>query len=284
VLCAPFLAQCCTWHRQVTSSEMHSDHVSAVWFLEPTLARINGWGEDLEFVYGFLRTIECIKGSSSSPQASGLETSVDRQWDRQHYQADPEPEQCNQVHSSNAQYSVAALRGVGFMRSWGTPGPDAGVSTSTSFLPTEWFLAPAHQDYPSIRNHYSPSASGLTMHQYTHLDKLLDSFLIGSRLPCFMVSVHKVCLLLSRCFCVIRHTGFTMDSLPCHFHCSVFSAAPNLCSAPTFRYTGYSDIHPINGLQALRRQNLCNSSRTEIRCCWACIRVAFYSLVQLRLQ
>jgi len=52
-----------SWHRQVTSSEMHSVHVSAVWFLELTLARINGWGEDLGFVvdYGFLRTIECIR-------------------------------------------------------------------------------------------------------------------------------------------------------------------------------------------------------------------------------
>jgi hypothetical protein len=72
---------------------MHSDHVSAVWFLEPTLARINGWGEDLGFVvdYGFLRTIKCIRFKL---KPSGLETSVDRQWDRQHYQADPEPEQC----------------------------------------------------------------------------------------------------------------------------------------------------------------------------------------------
>ena len=76
------------------------------------------------------------------PSGLSLETSVDRQWDRQHYQVDPEPEQYNQVHSSIVyKYpSVAALQGVGFtfcfIRSWGTPGPDAGViSTSTSFLP-----------------------------------------------------------------------------------------------------------------------------------------------------
>jgi len=121
----------------------------------------------------------------------------------------------------------------------------------------QWFLAPPHKDYPSIRNHYSPSASGLTMHQHAHLDKLPDSFLMGSRLPCFMASVHKVCLLLSRCFCVIQHTGFTMHSLPCHFRCYVFSAAPNLCSTPTFRYTLYSDIHPIMDIHPIngyRRQ------------------------------
>jgi hypothetical protein len=240
-----------SWHRQVTSSEMHSVHVSAVWFLELTLARINGWGEDLGFVvdYGFLRTIECIKGSSSSPQASGLsfETSVDRQWDRQHYQVDPEPEQYNQVHSSivyKYPLSCCAPGGRVHVLLYQIVG-DARAGCRCHQL--VWFLAPAHHDYPSIRNNYSPSASGLTMHQHADLDKLPDSFLMESRLPCFMASVHTVCLLLSRCFCVIRHTGFTMHSLPCHFRCYVSSAAPNLCSAPTFRYTGYSDIHPING-------------------------------------
>jgi hypothetical protein len=158
----------------------------------------------------------------------------------------------------------------------------------------QWFLAPAHQDYPSIPNHYSPSASGLTMHQHADLDKLPDSFLMGSRLPYFMASVHKVCLLLSRCFCVIRHTGFAMHSLPCHFHCYVFSAAPNLCLTPTFRYTRYSNIYPINGHPPYQwtstlsmdtgAEILYNSPRTAISCCWACIRVASHSLAQLQLQ
>ena len=66
------------------------------------------------------------------------------------------------------------------------------------------------------------------MHQHAHLDKLPDSFVMGSRLPCFMASVHKVCPLLSRCFCVIRHTGFTMHSLPCHFHLRIFRSAKSL--------------------------------------------------------
>ena len=110
----------------------------------------------------------------------------------------------------------------------------------------QWFLAPAHQDYPSIPNHYSPSASGLTMHQHADLDKLPDSFLMGSRVPCLWhPSTKYACS-----YPAVSASYDTQVSLCTHFHVTftyVFSAAPNLCSAPTFRYTGYSDIHPING-------------------------------------
>jgi hypothetical protein len=207
----PFLAQCCTWHRQVTSSEMHSVHVSAVWFLvSGTDFGKDQWAEGLVLVFN---------------KWLGRGSRI-----RSRLRIFSEPSNASKVQ----------------VQAGGRPGRMP-VSSAAG-----WFLAPAHQDYPSIRNNYSPSASGLTMHQHAHLDKLPDSFLMGSRFPCFMASVHKVCLLLSRCFCVIRHTGFAMHSLPCHFHCYVFSAAPNLCSTPpsdTHRIqtsTPSMDIHLIN--------------------------------------
>jgi len=240
---------------------------------------------------------DCIKGSSSRPQASRRQSTASGivNTTRQIQSRSSAIRYILRLYTSIPQLLRSGGSGSRFALS--DRGGRLGrmlVSSVSVHLFFQWFLAPAHQDYPSIRNNYSPSASGLTMHQHAHLDKLPDSFLMGSRLPCFMASVHKVCLLLSRCFCVIRHTCFAMHSLPCHFHCYVFSAAPNLCLTPTFRYTRYSNIYPINGHPPYQwtstlsmdtgAEILYNSPRTAISCCWACIRVASHSLAQLQLQ